>query len=31
MEVRLVLISLNRKYYQDESWSNTSVVYDKHF
>ena len=29
MEVTLILISLNPKYYQNEIWSNASVLYDK--
>ena len=30
-KLHLCLFPLNRKYYQNEIWSNTSVVYDKHF
>ena len=31
MEVTLSLFLLNPKCYQNEIWSNTSVLYDKHF
>ena len=31
MEVTLMLISFNPMYYQNEIWSSTSVLYDKHF
>ena len=30
MEVTHMIISLNPKYYQNEIWSNTHVVHDKH-
>ena len=31
MEVHLCLFLLNPKYFQNEIWSNTSALYDKHF
>ena len=32
MEITLILISfLNRKYYQNEIWSSSSVLYDRYF
>ena len=31
MEVTLMLISFESSYYQNEIWSNTSLLYDKHF
>ena len=30
-KLHLPLFLLNPKYYQNEIWSNTSVLYDKHF
>ena len=31
MEITLSLFLLNLKYYQNEIWLNTTVLYDKHF
>ena len=31
MEVHLCLFLLNPKYFQNEIWSNTTALYDKHF
>ena len=31
MEVTLMLILLNPKYYQNEIWFNASALYEKHF
>ena len=31
MEVTLSLISFDHRYYQNETWSCTTMLYDKHF
>ena len=31
MKITLYFFLLNPKYYQNEIWSNTNMLYDKHF